>query len=225
MNRDPVLAARSFAPGHDGYKVPLVLRVEGGLHYLRGNDKPYFSLTYTQHRKGFPEQCYSGGAGHEYILKYFPRFADLAALHLSDIDGVPMHAASNGWYNMAGALGGAGERYHVGNSKRNFPVPPPPDKPWLDYEHRLPTGEECLQFFADYVRISIDEARVLRNEMLDEYGNNPDGWQAAKATLALRIEDMKPRWKQEADACIERHHLVVFGDQWPPVDALGRVVE
>ena len=204
--KSPVLVARGFPVGHEGSKVALIMRVEGGLHYIRGNSKPYFTLTYTQHRKGFPKQYYSGGCNHDYILKYYPQFADLAALHLSDIDGVLMHAEANGWYNLAGALGGMGERYHVGNSKRNFPCTPPPDKPWQDTEYRTPTQEECLQIFANHCRISIEEARELA-EIVVKDSEPRLRWQAI-------MDAMRPRWKAEAEACIKKHGLVVFGDPW-----------
>jgi hypothetical protein len=198
MDRDPVLAVRSLPPGTDGYRVPLTFRVEGGLHYIRGNAAPHFSLTYTQHRKGHPNQCYAGGAGHDEIRRYFgARFDDLAALHLSDMDGVPMHAEGNGWYWLAGALGGAGERFHGGNNGQSL------------------TRERCLELFARHCRISIDEAAALRDECRSESALNPDGWAAARATMALRMDDMRPRWRAEADAAIARHGLRVYGDPWP----------
>lgn len=197
MYRDPILAARSLRAGTDGYRVPLTFRVEGGLHYLRGNAAPYFSLTYSQFRKGLPEQCQSGGAGHERILALYPRFVDLAALHLSDIDGVPMHADGNGWYWLAGALGGAGERFHAasGTSAR--------------------TPAECLATFARHCRIPLAKAEAIRAECSAEYANNPDGWTAAREVMNLRMADMRTRWKSEADACIARHNLRVYGDPWP----------
>jgi hypothetical protein len=208
MHRDPILAARSLPAGTDGYRVPLTFRVEGGLEYLRGNAAPYFTLTYTSHRKGFPNQCYSGGAGHETIARWYgDRFDDLAALHLSDIDGVPMHAEPNGWYWLAGALGGAGKAYHGGNGS--------PSR----------TPAECLATLARHLRITPDEAEALRAEASAEYTHNPDGWEAARATFGLRLDDMRPRWKAEADAAIAKYGLRVFGDQWPPVDGLGLVVE
>jgi hypothetical protein len=198
MTRDPILAARTLPAGTDGYRVPLTFVVEGGLHYIKGNSAPYFSLTYTQHRKGFPEQCYSGGAGHDAILRYFPRFADLAALHLSDIDGAPMHAEQNGWYWLAGALGGADERYHGGGF----------------HDGGVKSESECLAIFAKHCRITLGEADRLRDEMREEHFNNPDGWKAARATWALRMDDMRPRWKAEAEAAIARHSLRVYGDPW-----------
>lgn len=98
MMTDPILAARPLPKGTDGNRVPMWVQVEGGLHRI-GDQAPYFSLTYTMHRRGFRDQCQSGGAGHDTIRRYFgPRFDDLAALHLSSIDGAPMHAEANGWY-------------------------------------------------------------------------------------------------------------------------------
>jgi len=60
-----------------------------------GKQKPYFSLTGRVIVKG-RESC--GGAIHSQILKAFPQLADIAALHLSDIDGVPLHSFENGRY-------------------------------------------------------------------------------------------------------------------------------
>ena len=201
MSRAPILAARSLPAGTNGYRVPLIFRVEGGLRYIRGNHAPYFSLTYTQHRKGFPDQCYSGGAGHERIAELFgDRFADLAALHLSDIDGVPMHAETNGWYQMAGALGGAGERYHAGNAE-TYGRPRDP-----------------LADFARHCRISMDEAEAIRYECAGVAEpvapGRPHNWESARATMAAHLRGMRPRWKAEAEACIARHSLRVHGDPW-----------
>lgn len=211
-SREPILAARRLPAGTDGYRVPLTFRVEGGLHFIAGNHAPYFTLTYSQFRAGMPNQCQSGGAGHAEILAYFPRFADLAALHLSDIDGVPMHAESNGWYWLAGALGGAGEMYHGGNSARQQWRP---DGTFDAYRESTPA--ECLAVFAGHCRITLADASALADECRDERTHNPDGWTAARAVWALRMDDMRPRWKAEADAAIAHHSLRVFGDPWPPI--------
>jgi hypothetical protein len=185
------------------------------LHYLRGNAAPYFSLTYSQFGKGMPDQCQSGGAGHDRILKLYPRFADLAALHLSDIDGVPMHPEANGWYSLAGALGGAGERFHAGNGKVQHWRP---DGTFDGY--RESTAAECLASFARHCRIPLAEAEAIAAECAAEYRHNPDGWPAARAVMELRMADMRPRWKTEAEACIARHSLRVYGDPWPVAAAI-----
>lgn len=241
MKPDPVLA-RTIIPANPagGQKYPHTFKVEGGLHYIQGNSAPYFTLTYTEHRQGFPNQDYSGGCNPDLILQHFPQFADLAALHLSDIDGVPMHAESNGWYQLAGALGGFSEKYHAGNSKGNFPLPADrldPAAPWRTMEQRLPTREECLQSFARHCRISIEEARQICAEVdprkwrdvAPEYDHqtktyfvdwlsmeqtNPGYLTNCRARWAVICAGMHPRWKLEADACIVKHGLTLYGDPW-----------
>lgn len=215
MRYDPVLASRNLPAGTDGYRVPLVAKVTGGLHFIRGNHAPYFSVTLDQHRRGNPDQCQSGGAAHERIEALFPgRFADLIALHLSDIDGEPMHAEANGWYLLAGALGGAGERYHAGNA---------------DTYGRLDTSTDgCLMRFADHCRIDRAEAERIYDAVRKAATRNPEpewgawetddrapDWKAGRAEWSRIMETMRPRWKAEADAAIARHHLRVFGDPWP----------
>lgn len=236
MRTEPTLAVCTIpAPHTRAYK--LTMRVEGGLHNMTGNGKPYFSLTCFTHRKGHPNQCQSGGCDHETILKHYPRFADLAALHLCDIDGKPMHAEENGWYKLAGALpNNAGEQYHAGNSKQHFPKPPsaPRKGEWDDTDYREPTAEECLQMFADHARVDIETARVLCGHLIDVWYNTREeceqqgvddwtwsakSWQSARRVFTQWIDAQAPRWKAEADACIQAHGLRVYGDPWPPATA------
>jgi hypothetical protein len=58
------------------------------LHRI-GNQKPYFSLTGRVVKDG---REVTSGAIHEEILEAFPELEDIAKLHLSDIDGKPMHS-------------------------------------------------------------------------------------------------------------------------------------
>ena len=216
MKNDPLLASTVIPAGRDGYKVARKFEVRGGLHMLKGNTAPYFSLTCDVFRKGFPNQCQSGGADHAAILKRFPRFADIAALHLSDINGVPTHAEANGWYNLAGALGGMGEQYHVGNSERHFPIDPPADKPWQTTEYRKPTQAECLHIFAEHCRVSIGEASKIVDQCIAGIENDLPLMQRniARQRWAAIMETMRPRWKAEAEACIKTHGLRVYGDAY-----------
>lgn len=191
MRRDPLLAMKILPVRGKNYR--LVFKVEGGLNYLRGNRKPHFSITVTSHRKGFPNQCWSGGADHEAILKHYPKFADIVALHLSDIDGVPMHAVENGWYWLAGALpGNAGEKYHGGQGKPE---------------------DECLEILARHLRISNAAALMLR-DMIAKASENEWGWIHAKQVFEAHVENQYRRWKAEAEACIKAHDLKLFGDAW-----------
>lgn len=126
-------------------------------------------------------------------------------MHLSDIDGAPMHAAANGWYHLAGYFPDAfGEQYHGGNSQRHFAD-----------GYRMPTSDECLEVFADHCRIGMTEARTIAEQiravaMAARHSRNA----IARAECTRILETMRPRWKAEADACIARHGLVVFGDSW-----------
>jgi len=212
--RGPTLAIKTIKPAWS--KVPLILRAVGGLEYLKGNHAPYFTLTKEEHRRGFPNQCQSCGCDHETLLMHWPQFADLAALHLSDIDGVPIYAETNGWYMLAGALPrNAGEKYHAGNSRQNFPKPKgaPRKHEWDTTDYRNPTPDECLQMFANHARIDIESAQEVRQLIVDAFRANGD-WDHARVVFARWIEGQKPRWKSEAEACIRKHRLRVFGDEW-----------
>lgn len=60
--------------------------------------KPYFTVRgsmWTSLRRRDPEV--SGAIG-EQLCVVFPQLYGIAALHLSDVDGVPLHAEANGWY-------------------------------------------------------------------------------------------------------------------------------
>lgn len=219
MTRDPILASRNYKD-----RVPMVQIVHGGLHYIKGNSSPHFSLTSRHHRRGFPHQCQSGGCDHEDILKHFPRFADLAALHLSDMDGAPMHAEANGWYSLAAAMGGFGEQYHAGNSERHYPKPEgaPRRGEWDNTDYRKPTRSECLQIFTDHCRITLPEAQAIV-EQVDPLNwregqhaeqENPGYRTNCRARWAIICESLRPRWKEQAEACIKNHNLRVYGDEW-----------
>ena len=64
------------------------------LHKI-GDQLPYFSLTGRVVENG--RETVSG-AIHKEILEAFPQLEDAAPLHLSDINGKPMHSFENGRY-------------------------------------------------------------------------------------------------------------------------------
>jgi hypothetical protein len=238
MTKEPVLASTGIL--YYGKAARLI--VHGGLHYLRGNRQPYFGITgevwFADRRYKDCQEC---GCIHERILKHFPQFADLIAMHLSDIDGAPMHDSANGWYDLAGALpGNAGERYHVGNSQQHFPKPAgaPRKGDGDNTDYRNPTPDECLEMFARYVRVSVETARLVRDSVVDRWIESRDrcepsvsddetdtlswdkaSWTHARAWFGRWIDEQRPRWKAEADACIAKHGLVVYGDKWPSVES------
>lgn len=184
--KDPILATRQ-PKGPDGYTVYAV----GGLHYLRGNPLPYFAVTQEAPRTS-NESC---GAALDEIAEHWPHLKPLTDLHLSDMNGVPMHAEANGWYWLAGSVvGGFGQQFHGGSGSSAV------------------DAAECLRRFASTVRVSHQAAADLREhilEMAKAFGNK-----AARQEFAAWIEDQKPRWKAEADACIKNLSLQVYGDPW-----------
>lgn len=158
------------------------LRVEGGLHYIKGNISPYFSLT-CSYRNG-------GGAAHDLILRHFPQFADLAALHLSDVDGAPMYALENGFYHMGGT--------------DTFGKHNPPNWTHAASHFRLFDGPDAALMLAE---------RLFGVHYSTTAGFLSAGARAdAKARLASWVDTQRPRWREEADACIRNHGLIVYGD-------------
>lgn len=81
-----------------------------GLRKLDGNPQSYWTATaqvYEPHgtwsgraRFNNDREPDSGGACHELILRAWPKLAPIVAMHLSDADGVPMHAYANGVYHL-----------------------------------------------------------------------------------------------------------------------------
>ncbi|MDO9252593.1 MAG: hypothetical protein Q7U48_13720 [Hydrogenophaga sp.] len=192
------------------------VRAVGGLHFIRGNAPTYFSLTIESWKGGREDEF---GAGHNRLIKRWPELKPLADLHLSDIDGVPTHAEGNGWYWLAGAapeLQAQGQ-YHGGNGQRQHWKP---DGSFDGYRESTP--DECLQVFAEHVRISLADAAELRQlvvaetETVNQYDRVYLGLGRVKARAAFAhwIEAQKPRWKADADACVASLGLVVYGDPW-----------
>lgn len=161
-----------------------------GLHHLKGNALPHFSITAEGK---YPDGREFGGCCHDQILTLWPDLAPLVTLHLSDVHGVPMHAEANGWYWVTGMIGGAGEKYHPGTG---------------DYPH---TPDQCATTLATHLRISVDDAWALAEEC--HIIGGVDGYQVARAHFARAVDSMRPRWKNEADFAIRRWQLGVFGDK------------
>ena len=179
MNQTPIYKQVSLGSG--------ILTIYAGLHYIRGNPAPFFSLTAESEEYGY-------GMLHDLILEHCPELAPLADLHLSDINGVPMHAVENGWYWLKGAAGDQGSFFSESINSEEEP-------------------EKCMQMLAKHLRISNAEAQKLIQETtrsVKRVGNI-----TAKQEFACYIEHLKPHWKEEADEAIERFDLRIYGDFWP----------
>ena len=171
-------------------QVPLgsgILTIYAGLRYIRGNSAPYFSLTAESKEYGY-------GMLHDLILEHCPELAPLADMHLSDINGVPMHSVENGWYWLKGAAGDQGSFFSESINPEEEP-------------------EKCMQMLAKHLRISNAEAQRLIQETTRSVKRV--GSITAKQEFARYIERLKPHWKAEADEAIERFNLRIYGDFWP----------
>lgn len=167
------------------------VKIFAKLHYIRGNAKPYFSLTYESYTGG---RCDSCGSSSELILRLKPELKLMASLHLSDIDGVPMHAVANGWYWLEGWGGGWGSDFHGSNDAYTTP-------------------DRCKEILKGHLRINEYEAGQLFgwiSRVVQDVGPAH-----AKTRFADYVERLKPRWKAEADECIKQLNLKVTGDHWP----------
>jgi len=170
------------------------LEVDAKLHQI-GQQKPYFSITGELWRANSAGQrdarfndCQACGCLHDDILKASPGLADLVAMHLSDVDGIPAYAESNGWFWLAGYLS-----Y--------------PNRQYAEYhgasEYSARTSAECLRIFADHCRITLEEAKRIA-KLCDGKDND-----LVRQRWAKQCEAMKPRWAKEAAAMIAKYGLEV----------------
>ncbi len=77
-----------------------LIDVRSELIHRDGNASPYFSIGGDIFRiaKNGRKVWEAGGCIHEEIIKHFPQLQPLVDVHLSDEDGVPMHAYANAGY-------------------------------------------------------------------------------------------------------------------------------
>ena len=161
-----ILASKTYTENGQKYHIS----VEGGLHYIKGNKAPYFTITAEIKRiaKNGRRVWESGGCCHEEILKHFPRFADLVELHLSDIDGAPTHAEENGAY-------------------------------WLGFS----------KYQAYDCKTASKHFRIAEDQMQEEWMHIIN-----KRDVKRLTDKLRPSWKAQAQECIKRHNLGIFGNEW-----------
>jgi hypothetical protein len=137
-----------------------------------------------------------GGCCHDLVVAARPDLAPLVALHLSDLDGVPMHALANGEHWFSGILDDiVGAAY--------------PYRPTAGRDTRTPA--ECRDIARDHFRVSDEEidamiagAREAVAEARALYERRLVPLSAVKAELHAYLADevakLTPRWKAEAEA-------------------------
>lgn len=148
------------------------------LHKI-GNQKPYFSLTGRIVEKGRESVS---GAIHSEILAAFPELADIAALHLSDIDGLPMHSFENGKY-WAGFT-----KWEDANSRN------------LSELWRI-SQDDAADLLYDALNAQCQNIEAETGDII-----------LGETLLKEFHDKQLPRWKQEADAAIKKHALELVAD-------------
>jgi hypothetical protein len=141
--------------------------------YSLGDQAPYFSLTgelCNLRKRNDPVEM--GGCMHEELVREWPELAPLAAIHLSDENGVPMHAVDNGAYWLGFSV------YKTATVQGNKEV----DLPYFPY-------------FCNLWRVSEEEARAI-------YMRVSDSEFPKKAALTDEATWMADRWKAEADKAL-----------------------
>ena len=148
------------------------------LHKI-GDQKPYFSLTGRIVINGRTD---ISGAIHEEILKAFPQLEDFVSIHLSDIDGKPLHSLENGKY-WAGFT-----KWTESNNKNLSALWRISEKSAqrLSYDSLV---EESYKIKED------TDKDVLPEELFKDFHDRQ-----------LR------RWKQEADNIIKKYNLEIVAD-------------
>lgn len=154
-----------------------------------------------------------GGCMHEQIEKKFRgQFSDLIALHLSDINGVPMHDGSNAFY-FAGGCGhteftkegikrsvfkSTCEQYDVDYESIKALVEKSDEPPgiWKRWD-----GTPNVEHLASHLRISLAVAQSMVDGVLAGELNRDH--------FDKFVEEQKPRWKAEAEAAIKKHDLTI----------------
>lgn len=214
MAKDQILLRRkAVKTWHEGNDL-FTLIVNSELAAFKGQT-PYFATTATLYQN---KRVIAGGCLHDEIMKHCPEFKDAIALHFSDENGEPMHAASNAWYWMSGALGGAGEEYH-GASGRDGKTTAECLTIWAEHM-RIPHADAVRYrdlFAALKMPLALDAARLMDAEYgpvihahrayREEWtvgrmvrANEARAWSAAKTLHDNLVKSCAPRWAAEAAA-------------------------
>jgi len=174
-----MIISQAIIPAIDseGIAGNIIVKIE----HIGGNAHAHFSATgwFGGNRPGS-----YGGRCHDTILELAPYLKPIVDLHLSDFpSGAPMYAVENGFYWLAGLVGGLGSDYHAGNAN---------DGP-----------ENILEIAANHFRISEKETQKLADNLLDIFNKSESenlGRLSAKAHLSRWCESQAPRWAAEAAA-------------------------
>lgn len=204
MNKNPVL--RTWTPIETDYGPNPHIQVYGGLRRI-GKQAPYFSITgeiysgvVTNDGRFHPTRDEAGGCIHDEILKVHPDLKPLVDLHLSDMDGVPMHATANGTYWLVGCLPPAAghfksrpredEQTCLRNLQSHFRLSPEAAEGLI-----VTAADHVIANTSQYERVYTDRGRQVLLNFVEQY-----------------VLSQREHWKRLADDAIRTFNLQIYGD-------------
>lgn len=131
--------------------------------------KPYFSIT--------ANSIHACGCLHDEILEVMPELKPFVDLHLSDLNGIPMHAVENGFYWLCKAAG--------------IPQKHSPEQ----------DSKTCLKYLCKHLRIAENQYDDIRAKIWVSYAIGRT--KEAKQRFSEIVDSMKLRWRKEAAAAIQ----------------------
>lgn len=146
--------------------------------------QPYFSVTVDG--RDF------GGCCHDIVLKMRPDLQPLVNLHLSDLDGAPMHAFENAVYWLSGAMPELpGFRWKP--SDKDSPPHSPGDCKRILGQHLRTDPESLIAAVRTGLAatLRIYERRLIPANLVV---------QGVRAIVQAHVDALRPQWKAEAEA-------------------------
>ena len=145
---------------------------ETGLHYIKGNSAPYFYTTNGH------------GAAHSEIEAHFPGLKPFVALHLSDDNGLPLHALPNAWYHYAEGIDAEGNRvFHASKEAREA--------------EQARREQVALKEF-----IKVNTGNTLHKSELIDIWDSVDGYAWSKKTYKSEVFTLAQSMKQSIKSTI-----------------------
>jgi len=152
----------------------------GYLEVVIRTDK-YFSVTGNVYKdkaaftNGNDNAITCCGCIHDIILDAFPELQHLVDLHLSDLNGMPMHALDNGWYYYQIMRGVA--KYHTKEK-----------------------GD-----WAKYYKVLRQHLRVSEyglNKMIESW-EKADTEESKKIAFTVSLNGLQRKWRRQAETALE----------------------
>jgi len=136
------------------------------------------------------------GCMHDEILAIMPKLKPFVDIHLSTLDGSPMHSVENGFYWLFGAA--------------SIQMPYGPTQ----------SAETCFSYLLNHLRISEQEGNEILGKVVNAYidgkaelvfeeltrenltKQRDQGVFKAKNLFSKIVDEQKPRWEKEAKEAI-----------------------